>query len=65
MVEMHLLRAVLGCRIKDCVLVISLSLSLSLALFHPGFVLVIILKLGGLKFVRIEGIKRGNWEFRV
>ena len=45
MVEMHLLRAVLGCRIKDCVRVISL--------FHLGFVLVIILKLGGLKFVRI------------
>jgi len=57
MVEMHLLRAVLGCRIKDCVRVISL--------FYLGFVLVIILKLGGLKFVMIEGTKHGNWEFRV
>jgi hypothetical protein len=55
-VEMHLLRAVLGCRIKDCVRVMSL--------FHLVFVLVIILKLGGLKFVKIEGTKQGNWVFR-
>jgi hypothetical protein len=55
-VEMHLRRAVLGCRIKDCVRVMSL--------FHLVFVLVIILKLGVLKFVKIERTKQGNSEFR-
>jgi hypothetical protein len=55
-VEMHLLRAVLGCRIKDCVRITPL--------FHLVFVLVIILKLGGLKFVRTGGTKQENWEFR-
>lgn len=55
-VEVHLLRAVLGCRIKNFVRVMSV--------FHPVFDLVIILKLDCLKFVMIEGSKQGNWEFR-
>jgi hypothetical protein len=54
--EMHLRRAVLGCRVEDCVRIISL--------FHLVFVLVIILKLGDLKSVMIEGTKQGNWEFQ-